>query len=227
MQAQVEFKATERTTIGKGGAREARRQGTIPAVIYGNAKPIVTLNVEGNNLSNEYRKGGFMNKIVALKSEKATYFAIPREIQLNPVSDKVEHIDFMHVDAQTEVKVRVPVHYLNAEKSIGIKRGGVLNVVRRYLDVVCNVRAIPKVIDIDVTNVNIGSSIHIKDIVLPEGVKPSIKGRNFTICSITGRGKDEEEAPVAAAAATAAAPAAAAGAKAAPAAAAAKPAAKK
>jgi len=225
MQAQVEFKATERTEIGKGGAREARRQGTIPAVIYGNAKPVVTLSVEGNNLSNEYRKGGFMNKIVALKSEKNTYFAIPREIQLNPVSDKVEHIDFMHVDEKTEVKVRVPVHYLNTEKSIGIKRGGVLNVVRRYLDVACNVRSIPAAIDIDVTDVNIGSSIHIKDIVLPEGVRPTIKGRNFTICSITGRGKDEEEKPAEVAAA-----APAAGAKpaagAAPAAAA-KPAAKK
>jgi large subunit ribosomal protein L25 len=223
MQAQIEFKAVERSAIGKGGAREARRQGTIPAVIYGNSKPVVTLSVEGNNLSNEYRKGGFMNKIVALKSEKSTYFAIPREIQLNPVSDKVEHIDFMHVDEKTEVKVRVPVHYLNAEKSIGIKRGGVLNVVRRYLDLVCNVRNIPTVIDIDITNVNIGTSIHIKDVVLPEGVRPTIKGRNFTICSITGRSKEEEEKPAEAAAA----PAAAAGAAKPAAAAAAKPAAKK
>lgn len=214
MQAQIEFKATERDSIGKGGARAARRAGNIPAVIYGNAKATVTLSVEGNPLSNEYRKGGFMNKIVALKSEKATYFALPREIQLNPVSDKVEHIDFMHVDASTEVRVRVPVHYLNIEKSVGIKRGGVLNVVRRYMDVMCNVRAIPTHIDIDITNVNIGTSIHIKDIALPEGVRPAIKGRNFTICSITGRSKDEEEAPAAAAAA-------------APAAAAAKPAAKK
>jgi large subunit ribosomal protein L25 len=205
MQAQIEFKAVERATIGKGGAREARRQGNVPVIIYGNTKPAVTLSVEGNSLSNEYRKGGFMNKIVALKSDKNTYYAIPREIQLNPVSDKVEHVDFMHVDAQTEVKVRVPVHYLNADKSIGIKRGGVLNVVRRYLDVVCNVRNIPSVVDIDISAVNIGTSIHIGDVALPEGVRPAIKGRNITICSITGRSKDDEEKPADAAAAPAAA----------------------
>lgn len=219
MQAQVELTSVERPGTGKGAARAARRMGHVPAIIYGNTKAPVTLSVDANGLTNEYRRGGFMNKVVALKTEKNTYFAIPREIQLNPVSDKVEHADFMHVDANTEVKVRVPVHYLNAEKSIGVKRGGVLNVVRRHLDVVCNVRAIPAVIDIDVTNVNIGTSIHIKDIALPEGVRPAIKGRNITICSITGRGKDEEEKPaegVAAAAvpaATAKAPAAAAAAK--------------
>lgn len=199
MQAQLEFAAEQRNVSGKGSARAARRAGLIPVVVYGNKKEPVSLSVEGNKLSVEYRKGGFMNKVVALKEGKTTYFAIAREIQLNPVSDKVEHADFMHVDAKSEVKVRVPLHFLNSDKSVGLKRGGVLNMVRRNVELLCNVNAIPKFLEVDIAEVNIGSSVHINDITLPAGVKPSIS-RNFVLCSITGRAKEEEETPAAAAA---------------------------
>lgn len=191
MQAQLEFDATYRPTSGKGSARASRREGLVPVVVYGNKKDPVTLNVNANRLTVEYRKGGFMSKVVALKSDKATYYAIAREMQLNPVSDKIEHADFMHVDAKSQVKVRVPLHVLNAEKSIGVKRGGILNMVYRNLEMLCNVASIPKYIEVDVANVNIGSSVHINDIALPAGVKPAAKG-NFVICSITGRAKDDE-----------------------------------
>lgn len=200
MQAQIEFAAESRNTAGKGTARAARRAGFVPVVVYGNKKDPVSLSVEANQLTVEYRKGGFMNKVVALKNDKTTYFAIAREIQLNPVSDKVEHADFMHVDAKSILKVRVPLHFLNAEKSVGIKRGGVLNMVRRHVEVFCNVNSIPKFLEVDISNVNINSSVHIKDITLPDGVKPTI-ARNFVLCSITGRAKEEEadavSAPVA------------------------------
>ncbi len=206
MQAQIEFQATTRETSGKGSARAARRSGMVPVVVYGNKKAPVSLSVDANQLTVEYRKGGFMNKVVALNEGKTTYFAIAREMQLNPVSDKVEHADFMHIDAKSVVKVRVPLHVLNAEKSVGIKRGGVLNMVRRQVELLCSVASIPKYIEVDVAGVNIGSSVHINDITLPAGVKPSI-ARNLVLCSITGRAKDDEPEAAGATVAAAAVPA--------------------
>lgn len=200
MQAQLEFAAEQRNTAGKGTARAARRAGFVPVVVYGNKKDPVSLSVNANQLTVEYRKGGFMNKVVSFTEGKNAYFAIAREIQLNPVSDKIEHADFMHVDAKSVVKVRVPLHFLNTDKSVGLKRGGVLNMVRRNVELLCNVASIPKYLEVDVAEVNIGSSVHINDITLPNGVKPSI-ARNFVLCSITGRAKEEEETPAAAAAA--------------------------
>jgi large subunit ribosomal protein L25 len=108
-------------------------------IIYGNGKPNISLNVEARAISNEYFRGGFMNKIVALKAGGKDIFAIPRDVQLNPVSDKIEHADFLAVDDKSVVKVWVPVHILNADKSVGIKRGGVLNVVAHRSISMCRV----------------------------------------------------------------------------------------
>lgn len=200
MKAAIEMKAEERTTNGKGAARAARRAGKVPVVLYANGKPNVSFNVEARVFANEYFKGGFMNKVVSLKSGSKDYFAIPREIQLNPVSDKIEHADFLAVDEKSVVKVFIPLRFKNVEKSPGIKRGGVLNVVRHSIELYCAVKAIPAVLDIDVGELEIGDSIHIGNVALPEGVKPVIKGRDFTIASIAGRQKEEEEAPAAVAA---------------------------
>ena len=200
MKAAVEIKAEERAIAGKGAARAARRNGQIPVVLYAKGKENLSLNVEGRVLSNEYFKGGFMNKIVALKTSKKEFFAIPRDIQLNPVSDKIEHADFIAVDDASVVKVFVPLHFKNAEKAPGIKRGGVLNIVRHSIELSCPVKSIPAFIDIDVGALEIGSSIHINAVKLPEGVKTVIKGRDFTLASIAGRQKEEEEVPAAAAA---------------------------
>jgi large subunit ribosomal protein L25 len=218
-----------------------RRNARVPVNIYANSKPNVSLSVETAKITHEYKKGGFMSKIVALKVDGKDIFAIPRDIQFNPVSDKIEHADFLHVDDKSVVKVVVPVHFLNMEKSVGIKRGGVLNIVQHEVELLCPVNAIPKSLDIDTTELNIGDSVHIHNVTLPAGIKPVIKGRDFTVASIAGRSKEEEEtptgAPVAAgtvpaakvadqpAAAAAAGGKAPAGGKAAPAAA--KPAAKK
>jgi large subunit ribosomal protein L25 len=237
MKAAVEFNASPRPTPGKGAARAARRAGHVPVIVYGHGKANISLNVEARALSNEYLRGGFMNKIVALKSDGKNIYAIPRDIQLNPVSDKIEHADFLAVDDTSVVKVWVPIHITNADKSVGIKRGGVLNVVARRVELLCPVANIPSSLDIDVATLDIGSSVHINNVTLPKGVVAAAKGRDITIASIAGRQKDEE--PVAGAApagATAAVPstksaAAGAAAAAAPAAAAgkaaAKPAAKK
>jgi large subunit ribosomal protein L25 len=234
MKSAVQLKAETRATIGTGSAREVRRQGKVPVAVYAKGKTNVNLAVDANILSLNYFRGGFMNKIVSLQVDGKDLFAIPREIQLNPVSDKIEHADFLAVDEKSIVKVLVPVHFNNVEKSVGIKRGGVLNIVRHAVEVFAPVTSIPPSIEIDVTELNIGDSIHLHNIKLPTGVTPAIKREDFTIASLTGRQKEEEEvataAPVAGAvpASTAKAVEGAAGAAAAPAAGAAKaPAAKK
>lgn len=200
MKAAVEISAEERATLGKGAARAARRNGQIPVVLYSNGKENVSLNVEARVLSNEYFKGGFMNKLVALKTSKKSYFAVPRDIQLNPVSDKIEHADFLSVEESSVVKVFIPLHFKNVEKSPGIKRGGVFNVERHSLELFCPVKAIPAFIDIDVGVMEIGMSIHTSNITLPQGVSVVVKGKDLTIASIAGRKEEKEEAPVAAAA---------------------------
>lgn len=221
MKAAVQMKAETRARTGTGGAREARRQGFTPINLYAAGAKNQSLTVETRMISNEYFRGGFMNKIVALEIGGATQFAIPRDIQLNPVTDKIEHADFIAVTEKSVVKVQVPVHFLNTDKAVGIKRGGVLNIVRHEIELFAPVTSIPSHIDIDILELNIGDSVHIENIKLPEGVKPAIKGRNFTIASIAGRSKEEEEtatgAPSAADVPASTAKAPAAGAAAAPA----------
>jgi large subunit ribosomal protein L25 len=236
MKAAVELKAETRSEIGKGGARAARRAGFVPVNVYANGTANVSLNVEARAISNEYFRGGFMNKIIALQSGGKDIYAIPREIQLNPVTDKIEHADFLAVDDKSIVKVWVPIHMVGVEKSAGLKRGGVLNVVAHRVELLCPVASIPASIDVDVSQMNIGTSIQLSGLTLPKGVS-AVSNRDLTIASIAGRQKEEAEAAVvgsapaavpstksAAADAAAKAAPAAAGGKAAPAA---KPAAKK
>lgn len=215
MQAAVEFKGVARNVSGKGAARAARRDGKVPVVLYAHNKETIHADIDANQLTQAYIKGGFMNKIVSVEVGGKTYFGIPREIQTHPVSDKIEHADFQQVDTKSEVKVLVPVHVSGAEKSIGMKRGGVLNVVSHQVPLLCNVTKIPSSIELDVTDLNIGSSIHLSDVKLPEGVRPANKRVDVTIVSISGRAADEEPAAGAATAgdvpaSTAKAPAAAA-----------------
>jgi large subunit ribosomal protein L25 len=201
IKAAVEFKAEARERVGTGSAREARRQGQTPVNVYAAGEKNQALTVETRLISNEYFRGGFMNKVVALQVGGKNVFAIARDIQLNPVSDKIEHADFIAVTEKSVVKVKVPVHFQNTEKAVGIKRGGVLNIVRHEIDLLAPVTSIPKAIDIDILELNIGDSIHIDNVKLPEGVKPAVKGRNYTIASIAGRSKDEDETPTGAPAA--------------------------
>ncbi|MFM9890475.1 MAG: 50S ribosomal protein L25/general stress protein Ctc [Rickettsiales bacterium] len=200
MKAAIEINAEARKTTGKGAARAARRKGFVPVSVYANGKPNQSLNVEARVLANEYFRGGFMNKIVSLKLDGRDVFTIPRDIQLNPVTDKIEHADFIAVDEKSVVKVRVPVRFLNTDKAVGLKRGGVLNIVRHEVELYAPVASIPTALEVDVAELNIGDSVHLHNMALPEGVSPVIKGRDFTIASIAGRQKEEEEAPVAAAA---------------------------
>lgn len=196
MQAAYSFDATPREKMGKGASRALRRDKQVPVIVYVKGKESQSFSVDENALTIAYKKGSFTSKLVELKGKGGTFFAIPRELGIHPVSDRIEHADFQQVDETSEIKVKVPVHVQNVEKSIGIKRGGVLNVVRHDIEMMCKVNNIPKAIDIDISELNIGSSVHVDDITLPQGATPVIK-RNFTIITIAGRAKEEEAAAAA------------------------------
>jgi large subunit ribosomal protein L25 len=204
----VTIRAAARDRAGKGAARAARREGRVPGVIYGEKQPPMLISVEPRELTSHMQKRGFFARLVNVELDGKAYRALPREVQLNPVSDKPEHVDFMRVGANTRITVAVPVVFENQEKSPGIRRGGILNVVRHEIDLVCSVDAIPDRITVDVGELDINDSVHIGQVSLPAGTKPTI-ARNFTIASVAAPTAVREEQAAAAAAAAAAAVAAA------------------
>jgi len=208
------IKASARATGGKGTARAVRRTGNVPAVVYGgDEKTADTIQIDANDLFNLIKKGRFLSTVFDIDVGGKTLKAIPRDVQLDPVKDVPLHVDFQRIGSDNRVRVGVPVRFINEALSPGLKRGGVLNVVRHDVEVWCPSDAIPQFFEVDLTGLAIGRSVHISAVALPEGVKPTIADRDFTIATIAGSGsKDEDEAPAAGAAA--AAPAAAADGKA-------------
>lgn len=232
----IALKATARPRAGKGAARQARREGNVPAVIYGDNQTPVTINLEYNALWKQLLKGHFTSSAIELDVEGAKHIVLARDVQLDPVRDTPLHVDFQRVGKDGIIRVAVPVKFINELLSPGLKRGGVLNIVRHEIEVFSPYDKIPTAFEIDLAGIEIGRSIHMSAVPKPDYIKPVISNRDFTIATIAGALKgDSEEASAGAQAAgdaAAAAPAAAkaaGGDKAAPAAAAkdAKPAAKK
>ncbi len=199
--------AAMRTQSGKGISRSLRREGKIPGVLYSKGQEATSISLPLKEVAIEYAKGRFRSRLVELKFADKVVKALPKDLQFNPVTDQIEHVDFIKVEAGSTLRVQVPVKITGQERSIGLKRGGVYNIVRHEIEFFCSPDAIPLHIEVSIQSIDIGHSVHINDIELPKGITPAIK-RNFTIVTIAGRGKAEEEAPVAAAAATAATPAA-------------------
>lgn len=210
-----------RDRAGKGAARQSRREGFVPAVIYGDKQDPTLINVQPVELMKQLRKTGFFTTLYDLKVGGKTERVLPRDVQFDPITDKPIHADFLRVSESSTITVNVPVVFRNETASPGIKRGGVLNVVRHEIAFVCRVTSIPHAIEIDLTGTDIGDSIHISSVKLPEGARPVID-RDFTVATIGAPSAVKSEA---AEAAQAAATAAATPAAAAPAAAAAAPAA--
>ena len=218
------LQASVRNDHGKGASRLLRREGKIPAILYGKGQQPISIALPLKELTLEYGRGRFRSRLIDIKLDNnKTVKALPKDLQFNPVTDVIEHVDFIQVEAGMQLRVMVPVKFSGQEKSVGIKRGGVLNIVRHEIEFLCSPDAIPTHIEINVEKLDIGSSIHIEGIALPKGVVPVIK-RNFTVATIAGRRAEEEEAKPAEGATAAAGAAPAAGA-AAPAAGAAAPAA--
>jgi large subunit ribosomal protein L25 len=184
MTDQSDLAAEPRESIGRGHARAARRAGRVPAVVYGGKEPPVTITVDERTLVREYDKGGFANRLLDLKVGGDTYRVLPREIQLHPVSDRLLHVDFLRLTAESQIRISVPAVFINDEESPGLKRGGVLNVVRYEIELMCRADSIPEQIVCDLTGLDIGDGVHIEDVDLPEGVNPTIADRNFTIATV-------------------------------------------
>lgn len=222
------IKAEQRPARGKSGARAIRRENRVPGVIYGgDVAEQEPISVDSNELWKIITRGRFLATVFEIEVGGKKTKAIPRDVQLDPVRDTPVHVDFQRIGADNRVKLRVPVRFVNDLLSPGLKRGGVLNVVRREIEVWAPADRVPEVFEVNLEGLDIGRSIHISAVALPDGVKPTIQGRDFTIATIAGasaKGEAEEGAPGAGGAAAgaegAAAPAAGGDAKAAPAAAA-------
>jgi large subunit ribosomal protein L25 len=198
----MELKAWARPRSGKGGARSVRREGRIPGILYGGDEDPFPLAVDDKIIKLQLLTGHFQSTIYMLDVEGKKTRVIPRGVQLDPVRDFPIHVDFMRVAKDALVTVAVPVHFLNEAASPGIKRGGILNVVRHEIEVRCPVDAIPNHFEIDLTGLEIGDAVHISSMKLPEGVKPTITERDFTVATIVGRSAEEEVKPMAAAVTT-------------------------
>ncbi len=193
--------AEPRERAGKGAARAVRRAGGVPGVIYGAKKDPVLITLDPQDLRREIGGGGFFATLFDVKVGGGNERVLPRDLQLHPVTDRPLHVDFLRVSRDTQIDVMVPVVFLNEEESPGLKRGGVLNVVRYEVELSCQADAIPQQIEIDLTGRDIGDSAHISEVKLPEGVQPTITDRDFTIATIAAPSVIRDEAAEAAEAA--------------------------
>ncbi|MFP1632309.1 50S ribosomal protein L25/general stress protein Ctc [Zhengella sp. ZM62] len=190
-----ELTAVKRDRAGKGSSRALRRNGQIPAVIYGDKKSPLSIALPYKEVHLKIHAGGFMTTIATIDVDGEKIQVLPKDYQMDPVRGFTMHVDFLRVSRNTMVTVEIPVHFLNDEAAPGIRRGGVLNVVRHEVEVECPANAIPEALEIDLTGLDIGDSVHISAVTLPEGVTPTITDRDFTIATIAApAGLKSEEA---------------------------------
>jgi large subunit ribosomal protein L25 len=192
--ASYELKAEARERVGKGSSRELRRNGLIPAVIYGDKQAPISIALSTNEVTKRIHAGGPMTTAASIVLNGEKISVLPKDYQLDPVRDFTMHVDFLRVSADSQVTVEVPVHFVNEEKS-GIKIGGVLNIVRHTVEMDCPANDIPEFITVDLDGFQIGDSIHISAVKLPKGATPTITDRDFTIATIVAPagGTTEEE----------------------------------
>lgn len=180
---------------GSGGARSLRASGRIPGVIYGDKKNNLHISIAFRDLGREISRGGFANRLYNLEIGDELHRVLPREVQVDPVTDKPLHVDFLRLDESAEVRLMVPMLFTDDEECPGLKRGGVLNVVRHEIELLCRVDAIPESISTSLEGLDIGDSVHINDIDLPDGTSPTITDRNFTIATIASPTVQVDEEP--------------------------------
>ena len=184
MSEQLTLTAETRDRAGKGASRAMRRTGRVPAVVYGNKEEALAIHVEEKALVKMLSTGHFMNSVIMIDVGGGQARTLPKDVQFHPVTDRPMHVDFLRISEHSQVKVNVPVRFINEEESRGLFRGGVLNIVRHELELVCDAASIPDDIVIDLTGYEIGDSIHISAVTLPEGSASAIDDRDFTIATI-------------------------------------------
>ncbi|KMS59466.1 50S ribosomal protein L25 [Novosphingobium barchaimii LL02] len=176
--------AETRERNGKGASRDLRRNGRVPAVVYGGKEEPLSIHLEEKELTRQLMTGHFFNSIIEVEVGGKKYRTQPKDVAFHPVSSRPLHVDFLRVAKGATVHVNVPVVFENEEASPGLKRGGVLNVVRHELELVCDAEKIPHEITIDLTGFDLGESIHFTHVTLPKGVESAITDRDFTIATI-------------------------------------------
>ena len=195
MSEQLTLPAESRDRAGKGASRALRRDGRVPAVIYGENQAPLSVHVEEKLLAKMLSTGHFMNSVIMVDVAGKANRTLPKDVQFHPVTSRPIHVDFLRIGEHAQVHVNVPVRFVDEEKAPGLKRGGVLNVVRHDLELVCDAAAIPDEIVISLSGLEIGDAIHISHVNLPEGAKSAIDDRDFTVATVVAPSamKSEEE----------------------------------
>ncbi|HVQ09188.1 MAG TPA: 50S ribosomal protein L25/general stress protein Ctc [Allosphingosinicella sp.] len=203
MSEQLTLSAETRERAGKGASRVLRREGRVPAVVYGNNEEPLSIHLEEKLLVRALSTGHFMNSVVMIDAGGAPVRTLPKDVQFHPVTDRPLHVDFLRISEHAKVTVAVPINFTDEDKSKGLKRGGVLNAVRHELELVCDAAEIPEEVEISLAGLDIGDSLHISAVTLPKGTESAITDRDFTIATIvapSGLKMDAEDAAAEAAA---------------------------
>lgn len=188
MSKAIELNVEVRPRIGKGGAREARRNGLVPGVLYGGGQDPVAITLKKNELIKAMNSGKFRGNTVTLIHEGKKQLVIPQDIQFHPVSDQAEHVDLYRVREDQVISIEVAVRFTNEDASPGLKKGGTLNVVRHTVELNVRADSIPEFLEANLDGLEVGDNVKISNIDLPEGAAPTIQDRDFTIATIAGRG---------------------------------------
>ncbi len=199
MSEQLTLPAETRDRAGKGASRALRRDGRVPAVVYGQKKDALSIHVEEKLLSKMLSTGHFMNSVVMIDVGGKATRTLPKAVDFHPVTSRPTHVDFLRISEHTKVTVAVPVRFDNEDASPGLKRGGVLNVVQHEIELVCDAAHIPDELHIALDGLEIGDSIHISQVKLPQGAEPAITDRDFTVATVVApsamKAEEEETAP--------------------------------
>jgi len=195
MSEQLTLPAETRDRAGKGASRALRRDGRVPAVVYGDKKEPLSVHVEEKLLTKMLSTGHFMNSVIMVEVGGKPNRTLPKAVDFHPVTSRPIHVDFLRIGEHSKVNVNIPVRFDNEEDSPGLKRGGVLNVVQHEIELICDASEIPDELHVDLTGLDIGDSIHISQVSLPKGAKAAIDDRDFTVATVVAPSamKAEEE----------------------------------
>ena len=195
MSEQLTLPAEARDRAGKGASRALRREGRVPAVVYGEKKEPLSIHVEEKQLTRMLHTGHFMNSVVMIDFKGQPHRTLPKAVDFHPVTSRPIHVDFLRIGEHTQVHVNVQVRFVDEEKAPGLKRGGVLNVVRHELELICDAARMPDEIVVSLEGLEIGEAVHISHVKLPEGSKSAIDDRDFTVATVVAPSamKAEEE----------------------------------
>ncbi|GAT79111.1 50S ribosomal protein L25/general stress protein Ctc [Ehrlichia ruminantium] len=188
----VKMNAELRNSVGTGPSRTLRRNGAIPAVVYGKHRNPLSIYLSDREFLSKYRSAALSTHLIELEIGEKKEYVLMRDIQKHPVTDRIQHVDFQFIDHGTEIKIEVPLIFVNEQRCVGVKKGGVLNILHRTLHIKCLPNAILQSIEVDLANLTIGHSIHVSDLNLPSEVTVVMKEHNPTLVTISGTSSDQD-----------------------------------